>query len=223
LKTFWQYISYFFYNAINWSLWLALFVLYHDIRGAFKYGIHTFSPIDLKKLTITKGDTGKASRYEAVNFFLLEKLLENFRKLSSVTSIVDLGCGKGRVLVVAAHYGFTNITGIDFAVELCEEAAKNMEKVKSKFPLIHWNIINSSVEEYDIMPDDSVFFMFNPFTEEIIRIFLNKLERSCKQFPRTTYFLYASPQYKELLTGIGYEILFQKRIMHLQGIIARKR
>jgi len=223
LKTFWQYISYFFYNAINWSLWLALFVLYHDIRGAFKYGIHTFSSIDLKKLTITNGDTSKASRYEAVNFFLLEKLLENFRKLSSVTSIVDLGCGKGRVLVVAAYYGFTNIKGIDFAVELCQEATKNMEKVKSKFPLIHWKIINSSIEEYDILPDDTVFFMFNPFTEEIIRIFLNKLERSCQQFPRTTYFLYASPLYKELLTGIGYEIIFQKRIMHLQGIIARKR
>ena len=223
MKTFWQYISYFFYNAINWSLWLALFVLYHDIRGAFKYGIHTFSPIDLKKLTITNGDTSKASRYEAVNFFLLEKLLENFRKLSSVTSIVDLGCGKGRVLVVAAYYGFTNIKGIDFAVELCQEATKNMEKVKSKFPLIHWKIINSSIEEYDILPDDTVFFMFNPFTEEIIRIFLNKLERSCQQFPRTTYFLYASPLYKELLTGIGYEIIFQKRIMHLQGIIARKR
>ena len=223
MKTFWQYISYFFYNAINWSLWLALFVLYHDIRGAFKYGIHTFSPIDLKKLTITNGDTSKASRYEAVNFFLLEKLLENFRKLSSVTSIVDLGCGKGRVLVVAAYYGFTNIKGIDFAVELCQEATKNMQKVKSKFPLIHWKIINSSIEEYDILPDDTVFFMFNPFTEEIIRIFLNKLERSCQQFPRTTYFLYASPLYKELLTGIGYEIIFQKRIMHLQGIIARKR
>jgi SAM-dependent methyltransferase len=222
LKTFWQYISYFFYNAINWSLWLALFVLYHDIRGAFKYGIHTFSPVDLKNLTIPKGDTSKASRYEAVNFFLLEKLLENFRKLSLTTSIVDLGCGKGRVLVVAAHYGFIDITGIDFALELCQEAERNMEKVKSKFPQIQWNIVNSSVEEYDIMPRDSVFFMFNPFTEEIIRIFLIKLEKSCQKHPRTTYFLYASPQYKELLTNNGYEIIFQKRIMHLQGIIARK-
>jgi SAM-dependent methyltransferase len=222
LKTFWQYISYFFYNAINWSIWLALFVLYHDIRGAIKYGIHTFSPVDLKKLTIVKGDVSKASRYEAVNFFLLEQLLENFRKLSSATSIVDLGCGKGRVLVVAAHYGFTEITGIDFAFELCREAAVNMEKVNSRFPLVHWNIINSSVEDYDIMPHDSVFFMFNPFTEEIIRIFLNKLEHSCQQYPRTIYFLYASPQYKELLASFGYEILFEKRILHLQGIIVRK-
>ena len=222
LKTFFQYISYFFYNAINWSLWLAFFVLYHDIRGAFKYGIHTFSPVNLKKLTIQKGETNKASRYEAVNFYLLETLLENFRKLSPVNSIVDLGCGKGRVLVVAAHYGFINITGIDFAAELCQEAAKNIEKVKSKFPQVNWNIINSSVEDYEIKSHDSVFFMFNPFTDEIIRIFLNKLEISCKQNPRTTYFLYASPLYKELLTNNGYEIVFQKRILHLQGIIFRK-
>jgi SAM-dependent methyltransferase len=222
LKTFWQYISYFFYNAINWSLWLALFVLYHDIRGAFKYGIHTFSPVDLKKLTIAKGETGKASRYEAVNYYLLEKLFENFRKLSSLTSIVDLGCGKGRVLVVSAYYEFNDITGIDFAAELCREAETNMEKINRKFPGLRWNIINTSVEDYEIKSHDSVFFMFNPFTDEIIRIFLTKLESSCRQHPRTTYFIYASPQYKELLTNNGYEILFDKRILHLQGIIARK-
>lgn len=223
MKTFWQYISYFFFNATHWSFFFAFFVLYHDIRGAFKYGARTFLPVDLNKLTIINGDKSKSSRYEAVNFFLIEKLFETLPQFSSNTSIVDLGCGKGRVLLVAAHYGFTNITGIDFAVELCIEAIKNMEKVSSKFPKIKWNIINSNVIDYDIKPDDSVFFMFNPFTQDIITILLNKLENSCHQHPRSIYFLYTNPYYKEVLIRNGYEIVFQKHIMHLEGIIAWKK
>jgi hypothetical protein len=64
--------------------------------------------------------------------------------------------------------------------------------------------------------------MFNPFTEEIIKIFLENLENSCRQFPRTTWFLYASPLHREILLNRGYEIVFQKQVLNLKGIILRK-
>jgi hypothetical protein len=38
---------------------------------------------------------------------MLEKLLNAFQKVSGLTSIIDLGSGKGRVLMVAPHFGFT--------------------------------------------------------------------------------------------------------------------
>ena len=222
MRIFWQYLKYFFYTAYNWSPLLAIFVLYHDIRGGIKYHINTFAPVALSKLTIINGDIGKASPYEAVNYYLLETLLKTFRKLSENTSIIDLGSGKGRAMVVATHFGYTNITGIEFARELCEISSENMKKIQHKFPGIHWKIINDNVENYAIEANDSVFFMFNPFTGEVLRLFLEKLERSCRQFPRTTWFIYASPLYKQLLMNKGYEIMFDKRFMNLEGIIARK-
>ena len=222
MKIVWNYILYFFYNSINWSPWLAFFVFYHDIRGAFKYGITTFAPVALKKLTIVNGDRSKASPYEAVNYYLLETLFTYFRQVSNADSLVDLGCGKGRVLVVAAHFGFTNITGIDFATELCEEASENIKKVHQNFQGVKWNVINDSAEQHNISHNDSVFFMFNPFTEEIVDKFLEKLERSCRLFPRTTWFLYASARHKKIFFNKGYEIIFQKHILNLKGIILRK-
>ena len=222
MKNVWKYISYFFYVSVNWSPWLAFFVLYHDIKGAFKYGISTFSPVTLSKLTIVNGDISKASPYEAANYYLLEKLFTNFRKISNADSLIDLGCGKGRVLVVAAYFGFTYITGIDFATELCEEASANMRKIHQTFPDVKWKVINDNVANYNITPGDSAFFMFNPFTEEIIKIFLENLENSCRQFPRTTWFLYASPLHREILLNRGYEIVFQKQVLNLKGIILRK-
>lgn len=194
-------------------------MLYQDIRGGIKYKIKTFSPVKLKHLTIENADISKSSPYEAVNYYMLEKLLTAFRKLSPEKSIVDLGCGKGRVMVVAAYFGFTKITGIDFAKELCEEATLNINKTQSIIPGIEWKVIHANVLDYTISSDDTVFFMFNPFVEETLNVFLDKLEDSCKLFPRKTSFLYASPQHANALEKRGYQVVYKKKFMNLKGNI----
>jgi SAM-dependent methyltransferase len=222
VKIVFQYIHFFFYTALNWNPWLAFFKLYHDIRGGRKYGIKTFVPAKLTNLTITNADITKSSPYEAVNYFMLEKLLTEFRKSSSATSIVDLGCGKGRAMVVAAYFGFTHITGVDFAKELCGEASANMKITEGKITDIKWKVIHANVLDYSISPDNSVFFMFNPFVEETLVSFLDKLEESCRQFPRKTYFIYASPLYTAALQERGYKIIFRHSMMNLKGAILEK-
>ena len=199
---------------------MAFFMLYDNVRGSVKYGSNTFAPVELKKMTIVDGDVKKASRYEAVSFYMLEHLFTAFRKLANNTAIVDLGCGKGRVMMVSAHFGFTRMTGIDFAKEVCEEAQVNMTKKEKEFPGIRWKVFNQNVENYDISPDDSVFFMFNPFDYSVLKTFLRKLDISCDEFPRRIYFLYASPQHDRLLLNNGFAIVYQKQKMHLKSIIA---
>lgn len=220
MKLVWKYISHFWYVATNWNIWMAFFMVYDNIRGSLKYGANTFIPVELKDLTITNGDRKKASRYEAVSFYMLEKILGAFQKVSDLNSIIDLGSGKGRVLMVAPHFGFTDITGVDFAKELCDQAVSNMRKKEKQFPGIKWKVINENVEDYEIGDQDSVFFMFNPFTEAVLNHFLEKIDKSCHEFPRSIYFLYASPQYEQLLLDNGYAIIYQKHMMHLGSIIA---
>lgn len=220
MRKVWQYISHFFYVAVNWNIWMAFFMVYDNIRGALKYGSNTLIPIELKNLTIAGGDIKKASRYEAVSFYMLEQLLTAFRKISAETSIIDLGCGKGRMMMVAPHFGITNIKGIDFARELCQQAIANMKVKEKQFPGIKWKVIHQNVEEYNVRRSDSVFFMFNPFDSQVLKNFLRKLDASCEQFPRTTYFIYASPQHQQMLLDDGYALIYQKQKMYLKGIIA---
>ncbi len=122
-------------------------------------------------------------------------------------------------MVVAAYFSFTRITGIDFAKELCEEAIANMNKTELLIPGINWQVINSDVIDYAIQPDDAVFFMFNPFVEETLNIFLNKLEKSCSLFPRKCFFIYASPQHANALEKRGYKLVYSHSIMNLRGMI----
>jgi cyclopropane fatty-acyl-phospholipid synthase-like methyltransferase len=198
-------------------------MLYHDLRGAFRYGLRkTFAPVALKYLTIEGADITMSSPYEAVNYYMLEKLLKTFHSLSPENSIIDLGCGKGRVMVVAAHFGFKKLVGIDFAKELCIEASRNMERTQFAIKDIDWKVIHANVLDYPIRPDDAVFFMFNPFVEETLSLFLDKLERSCKQNPRKTWFLYASPQHAIALENRGYQMAYWKKLMNLEGKILCK-
>jgi len=195
-------------------------MLYDNIRGSLKYGSNTFAPVALKNLTTIDGDVKKGSRYEAVSFYMLEQLFQAFRKISDLRSIVDLGSGKGRVLMTAVHFGFAEICGIDFAKELCDQAVANMKIKESQFPGIKWRILNQNVKDYEIRSDDCVFFMFNPFSRSVLKTFLRNLDVSCDQYPRTVYFLYASPQYQKLLLNNGYAIIFHKEKMYLESIIA---
>lgn len=199
---------------------MAFFMAYDNIRGTLTYGRGTFIPVELKNLTIKNGDLAQASRYEAVSFYMLEHLFSAFRKLSDEVSITDLGCGKGRMMMVAPHFGFTGIKGIDFAEEVCAQARENMEKTELKFPGITWKVLHENVADHAVEPGDSVFFMFNPFTEVVLKSFLKNLDASCEQYPRTVYFLYASPQHQDLLQEDGFAVVYEKQMMYLRSIIA---
>ena len=186
--------------------------------------MQTFVPSDLKKYTIEKGDREKGSRYEGVNYFILENLLENFRRrYPDQKDFLDAGCGKGRAMVVAAHYGFTRITGIEFAKELCEEAKKNLAEVATKFPEMEYKVLYKDILDHKIT-NESVFFLFNPFDEHVLAGLLDNIEESVFQHPRPIYIIYASPLHEEVLVKYHYDFVYRvRRVHYLQGLIAERR
>src|ERR1700733_6284279 len=119
---FFKYLHYFFYVAWNWDLKLAWFVIRCEIKGEKKYQLDTIGADDLKSLEKKGVDISHATMYMPVNFFVLDHLLAEIRKYTDSKTFLDLGCGKGRAMVVAANYGFTDITGIDFSKKFCEDA-----------------------------------------------------------------------------------------------------
>jgi len=223
VKKWLNYIKLFWYFASNWNPVLAVFILSNEIKGEDKYGIDTSPPIELPDLTVVDGDISQSSRYEAVNYFILEALLKRLCEVTAPLSFTDLGCGKGRAMVVAAHYGFTKISGVDFAKEVCNTAEQNMQKVRKKFPHTTYNVTCENVLDYEIQSYESVFFMFNPFNDEIIFRFLEKIEKSIEQHPRDIYFLYVSPKHIETFLEFEYEPIFRKRkLKWLDGVILKK-
>ena len=223
MKKWLDYIKLYGYFALNWNPVLAGFILMHEIRGEKKFGIDTSRPVELSQLTIANGDIQHSSRYEAVNFYILEALLRGLGEICEGKSFTDLGCGKGRAMVVAAYYGFTKIKGVDFAQEVCDIAKRHMQKISPQYPQMEYRVLCKNVLDYDIQSGESVFFMFNPFSDEIISKFLEKVNASIEQYPRTVYFLYVSPRYIETFFEFEYEPVYRKRkLKWLDGVILKK-
>ena len=217
------YIRYFFFVMWNWNIRLALFTLYHEIRGEKKYGLNTSRMNTLTSLTITGNNLQHAEIYQGASYFLLEHAFSRLRTLHATQSFVDMGCGKGRALVVAAHYGFTRLTGVDFALDLCEEAARNCKKLLLTFPGIHYRIICADAASYRFEDDVDTLYFFNPFNHVIMRQVLANILSSLQQHPRVLFVVYLNPQHKNLFLEAGFtEVYYIKKMEFVEASILKK-
>ncbi|KAA9036593.1 class I SAM-dependent methyltransferase [Ginsengibacter hankyongi] len=208
---------------MNWNFPLAFFSIYHEIKGERKYNLDTIELDRLKTITITGNNLEHASIYQACNYFILEKGFNYLRSINENKNITDFGCGKGRAMIVAAHYGFNNITGIDFAKALCLSAEKNMLETHLLSPLVKFNIICDDVVNYKIANEQTVFFFFNPFDEAIMLKVVKNILSSLKEKDRKIYIMYANPVHKEIFLSAGFEEeYYLKKLQYLELSILSK-
>ena len=238
-----RYIRYFGYISFNWNIPIAARILRTEISGEKKYGINTTGADELKDLDEMGIDTTHATIYMPVSYELLEEIFKQLQLLtsrewevgnernSSTNSaapnsllanihFLDIGCGKGRAMCVAAHKGFRKITGIDFSKKLCEAAEHNCLITQRKIPAIEFKIINNDAFYYDISEDVDCIFMFNPFDEIIMSGVANNINESLRQHPRKMKIIYVNPLHKSLFTNAGFqEIYHSKKMKYLEVAI----
>lgn len=101
--------------------------------------------------------------------------------------IVDVGCGKGRVFNYLLNLKCKNkLIGIEIDQEI---ALFTKERLRN---YLNVNIIHGDILE-NIPPDATIFFMFNPFNEVIMRKFKKRLEEVFKDKKITV--IYLNPQH----------------------------
>lgn len=124
-------------------------------------------------------------RYEPTPYVVLEKLFQTYT-LHKTDSIIDYGCGKGR-LNFFIHYKYgASVTGIEMNETFYRNAIDNLEKYSKKYPSkenkIHF--ICELAEDYEITANDNKFYFFNPFSIQIFRKIIEKILISMEAHPR---------------------------------------
>lgn len=218
--TFFYYIRYFIYIAWNWNIRLAAFSVYHEILGERKYHIDTLRLDDLKSLTVTGDYLQHAEIYQGASYYLLENIFIKLKELHAKDGFLDIGCGKGRTMVVASHFGFKNITGIDFAIELCREARQNCEQITQHFPSTYWNVIHNNAADFIPASNIHVILFFNPFNHVIMNKAMGNIVKSLKNKPRKVWIVYINPQHKTTITQNGFkEVYYIKKMPFVEAAI----
>jgi hypothetical protein len=105
-------------------------------------------------------------------------------------SFVDLGCGKGRALLVASQFPFRHLFGVELAPELCQIARQNIALRREWSERI--SILEHDAAKFTFPDGPLVIFMFHPFFARILRRVLANLERQLRRSPRETWLLYAN-------------------------------
>ncbi len=219
---FLKYTRYFFYLAYNWNMRIARHIIKHDIKGEKKYGIDTTGTDELTSLEKKGIDTSHATIYMPASYDLMEEIFSKLQP-EPLNHFLDIGCGKGRAMVVAAHYNFKKISGIDFSKDLCLAAKENMEKIKDKFPFLVYQVINNDAFYYEIPKDVDCILLFNPFDETIMSGVLKNIEKCRKASNKPIFIIYLNPMHKHLFLDAGYkEIFYTKRLNYLEGSILKK-
>ncbi|MBW7838072.1 MAG: class I SAM-dependent methyltransferase [Chitinophagaceae bacterium] len=203
--SFFKYARYFYFILRNWNIQLACFTVWHEIRGERKYHINTTDTNDLKKLEVKSGNKESAFIYQPANYFMLEKALNYISESGAKGNLVDYGCGKGRIMAVAAAFRFKKITGIEFAPALCEAAQENIDRISHIYPDTSFRIHCCDATEYRILPSDCVFTFFNPFDERVMLPVVRKILASLKETPRPIFIAYFNPTERELFLSAGFE------------------
>jgi SAM-dependent methyltransferase len=150
------------------------------------------------------------------SYDLLDAVFQQF-KPEAFVHFLDIGCGKGRAMCVAAHYGAKKITGIDFSKDFCIAAEKNMAAARQHFPLMQYTIINNDAFYYDIPEDVDGIFLFNPFDEIILDGVVERILESYETTPRKLTIIYVNPLYKEVFTEAGFkEVHHYKKLKYME-------
>jgi cyclopropane fatty-acyl-phospholipid synthase-like methyltransferase len=151
--------------------------------------------------------------------------LFNYLQPADFTStLLDVGCGKGRLLAMGAAYGFSDIIGIDISKKLCDIANHVCIDIKTRYPDISITIKYSDARRYRIPETVGVIFLFNPFDYVVMDEFIQKVFESLERKNRPLKILYANPQCKQQWLDAGFkEIASFVKLRYLQGSVLERK
>ncbi len=160
-----------------------------------KYGIDTQTRVHVSDLETSAPGARFANRYEGTPTAPLRKIIRRLKVDRRRFTFIDLGSGKGRVLVIAAQYPFKAIIGIEFSKRLHDIALANLEQYAKQQPnLRSWaTSINCDAGDYNFSNiGNKIIFCYNPFGEELMIRIIDKLTSSCV-LDEETILIYLGP------------------------------
>ena len=134
-------------------------------------------------------------RYEPTSYSgLICSFDEMEKEIGWHDRLVDFGCGKGRVLFYVSQRFQCEVCGIEVDEALYEQAVDNRSFFNTRFrdSVGKIELINGKAEEYEIRPEDNIFYFFNPFEINIFSQVIDHIMDSVEKHPRKVFVMISS-------------------------------
>lgn len=167
-------------------------------RKERELGIHTFGALAPDELSIEADSKFGGHLYQPSSSVIFEQALSKLSFDFSDKTLLDVGSGKGRVLVLAAEAGFKKVIGIEYAAELNDIAHTNIERVRDRFPNTEFSLQEGDALVYDIPEEVDVIYLFNPFDEQAVSVLMNRVKPAFER-NKPVCLIYVHPVHSNVL------------------------
>jgi SAM-dependent methyltransferase len=166
---------------------LIIIGIFKNLLFDLKHGLDTKphrDQVTAYKKGLKLAQTVHGSRYSDTSLLALRDLFSAL-DLNSDNILLDVGCGKGLVLLTALEFNFKEIRGFDHSQYLCDIAINNCLKYQKKLGTNTTVKINGvSAIDYQFQDDENVLYLYNPFDDYISEKFLEIVESSLNRNKR---------------------------------------
>jgi SAM-dependent methyltransferase len=158
--------------------------------------VDTAERVDLAELGL---DAPDRVDYEAGGWRDLRRVLRPTEVLPGEV-FLDLGSGKGRMVLSAARFPFRRIIGVELSERLTAIARRNVATYRLRPRGADIELVTADVLDYRIPDEVSVVYMFNPFCGATFESVIARLIASVDRRPRAV---------RVILRNVGHDRLMR--------------
>jgi 16S rRNA G966 N2-methylase RsmD len=142
-------------------------------------GVETEARAEPRDLTVEDGSVEEGFSYVPTPPRLARAVLDCLDIPLPLFTFVDMGSGRGRMLLMASERPFRRVIGVEFAAELHNAAVENIRR----FPKVRRRCqdvrsIHGDAAEFTFPMDPLVLYFDNPFSETVMGAVLQHLAAS---------------------------------------------
>ena len=142
------------------------------------------------------------SAYQPTEPALFTEMMSSLNTNFQEFTFIDLGSGKGRVLLMAADYPFRRILGVELFPALHRIAQQNLDAYASQSQqCFAIETVCGDAREFIFPEEPTLLYLFNSLPEAALIEVLTNLNDSLRQCPREVYLLYHNPLLEPVLAN----------------------
>ena len=127
-------------------------------------------------------------------------------------TFIDMGSGKGRMLLLAAELPFRRIVGVEFASDLNVIAQNNARSYRNpKQRCTNIESLNMDAAEYEFPNEPSLLYFFYPFHQMLMQAVIQNLDRSLSEHPRDVILVYLNPVLAGVVEAASHLKLYARK------------
>lgn len=177
-----------------------------------------FLSIDTMECTQAQKPVGENNAYQATYYRDLVTIF-NAVPMEPEDTLVDFGCGLGRVLFYSNSRHYCRTTGIEADSQIYDRLMTNAAGYQKRFydQEDRMKFYNIQAQDYQVDDEDNYFYFFNPFSPDIFEKVLGNITESVRLCPRDIYLMlyYPTFEYQRVMRGNKFFVL--KDIVKLSG------